>query len=45
MFKRIALVAVAVGVVAACQPRQPEIVPTTAPLPTVQAEQTFPGKY
>ena len=42
MLKRIALVAIALGVVAACQPRQP-VVTTTAPV--VTAEPVFKGKY
>lgn len=41
MFKRIAFAAVAVAIVAACQPKQPEVV-TTAP---VAPEPVFQGKY
>lgn len=42
MVKRIALMALALGIVAACQPRQP-VVATTAPV--VAAEPVFQGKY
>lgn len=42
MFQRIAAAALVLGVLAACQPRQPEIVPTSS---TVAPETVYQGKY
>ncbi|WP_162784642.1 hypothetical protein [Paracoccus suum] len=42
MFQRIAAAALILGVLAACQPRQPEVVATTS---TVTTEPVFQGKY
>ncbi|MDO5528965.1 MAG: hypothetical protein Q4F71_06135 [Paracoccus sp. (in: a-proteobacteria)] len=47
MSKKIALAFVVVGLVAACQPRQPEFAPgpVMAPTPTVTAEPVYTSKY
>ncbi len=42
MSKKIALALIAVGVLAACQPRQPEVVTTPAP---VSVEPVYQGKF
>lgn len=42
MSKNIALALIAVGILAACQPRQPEVVTTPAP---VSVEPVYQGKY
>ncbi|SDD81393.1 hypothetical protein SAMN05421538_102492 [Paracoccus isoporae] len=44
MTKHIALALIAVGVLAACQPRQPEITMPAAPAPVTQ-EPVYQGKY
>ncbi|HMQ40602.1 MAG TPA: hypothetical protein PKC09_04955 [Paracoccus sp. (in: a-proteobacteria)] len=43
MSKKIALALVALGVLAACQPREPEI--TTSPVVPVTQEPVYQGKY
>ena len=43
MSKKIALALIAVGILAACQPRQPEV--TTMPVATVTQEPVYAGKY
>ncbi|MFV0294271.1 MAG: hypothetical protein ACK5II_14100 [Paracoccus sp. (in: a-proteobacteria)] len=43
MSKKIALALIALGVLAACQPRQPDI--NTGPVTTVTPEPVYQGKY